>query len=159
MMRGRFGRAARLLLGGLLAAACNGADVIAAGRAEVTGPPDAGLDCDLSARLARHNLPSGIGNVYTPECEWPLTQTDSVDNLRWLFDIGVRSDSKARMCAIDPFHVWQEPPPPLPAQRLVFCPGSCKLVQDWLTCTLRDDPCAHHDEEDAGAGSFSFCPQ
>jgi hypothetical protein len=156
MTRSRSGRAARLLLMACLhASACNEADVIA--RPEiVSGPADAGLDCNLSAQLIRHNLPGGIGNVFLPDCEWPITQTDSVDNLRFLVGpIGFRSDTKAHLCAIDPYHVWQEPPPPIAAQKLVFCPGSCNWIRDWLNCRLRDDPCAHSDEEDAG---ISFCP-
>jgi hypothetical protein len=155
MTRSRSGRAAQWLLACVLASACNEADVLAR-PIVVVGPVDAGLDCDLSAQLARHNLPSGIGNVYLPSCEWPLTQADSVDSLRWFVNIGIRSDTKASVCMIDPFHVWQEPLPPLAPQKLVFCPGSCRAIQQWLTCYLRDDPCVHHDEDDAGA--FDFCP-
>ena len=154
MTRSRSGRAAKWLLACVLAGACNEADVIAR-PVVVVGQVDAGLDCDLSARLARHNLSSSVSNVYF-DCEWPITQADSVDGLRWLIDIGTRGDTKAKVCAIDPFHAWPEPPPPLKPQKLVFCPGSCKWVQEWLSCLLRDDPCAHHDEDDAG--TFPYCP-
>jgi hypothetical protein len=154
MTRSRSGRAAKWLLACVLAGACNEADVIAR-PIVVVGPVDAGLDCSLSAQLARHKLESGIGNIYLPDCELPITQTDSIDNLRWLVNIGIRSDTKARVCAIDPFHVWPEPPPPLAAKKIVFCPASCQALRDWLSCVLRDDPCAHHDEDDAGA--FAFC--
>jgi hypothetical protein len=155
MTRGRTGRATCLLVACVLAGACNEADVIAT-PVMVVRAVDAGLDCSLSGQLARHNLPNGIGNVYTPSCEWPLTQTDSVDSLRTLFDIGIRSDTKAQLCAIDPTHVWQEPLPPLPPQKLVFCQESCQWVRDWLSCRLRDDPCMPHNEDDAG--TFYFCP-
>jgi hypothetical protein len=144
------------LLAWLLSAACNQPDVIAHQEVVSGSGVDAGLDCNLSAQLMRHGLPAGIGNVYLPDCEWPITPTDSVDGLRWLVGpIGVRSDTKAHVCAIDPFHVWQEPPPPSPPQKLVFCPASCQWIRDWLACRLRDDPCRAHEEDDAGV---SFCP-
>jgi hypothetical protein len=140
------------LLACMFAAACNEPDVIARPDVVSGSGADAGLDCSLAAQLNRHSLPGGVGNLFLPDCEWPITQTDSVDGLRLLVGpIGVRSDTKAHLCALDQYHVWQEPPPPSPPQKLVFCPASCQLMRDWLACRLRDDPCrAQLEEDDAG---------
>jgi hypothetical protein len=94
-----------------------------------------------------------------PDCEWPITSADSIDGLRSLLDIGVRTDTKANVCALDPYHVWQEPPLPSVAQKLVFCAKSCDWLRDWLECQLRADPCRSNDvDSDDDAGAASYCP-
>jgi hypothetical protein len=159
----RLGRAAGSLLACALAlsiaSACNEADVIARPEVVSGNARDAAvaLDCNLEAQLLRHDLPSGIGNLFLPDCEWPITQADSMNDLRWLVgDIGSRDDTKAHLCSLDPYRVWQEPPPPFAPQKLVFCEGACDYIRDWLACRLRDDPCrAGAEEVDSGV---NYCP-
>ncbi|HEX4354862.1 MAG TPA: hypothetical protein VHZ95_18150 [Polyangiales bacterium] len=161
----RLGRASGLLLASALALiAADGcsesaADILAEPELGGVTPVDAGLDCSLAAQLQRHALPVGISNILLPECEWPITSADSIDGLRFLINIGVGTDTKANLCALDPFHVWQEPPAPLPAQRLVFCPQSCSWLRSWLECQLRNDPCRSEDDDaDDDAGLSAYCP-
>lgn len=117
--------------------ACNDSDPVA-------HPADAGAawNCDYASQLARHQLPTGLANVFV-DCEWPLRASDAREDLTWLIGepASVQAD-RAAACSPNPQRWWQVPASQQLPLRFVYCPKACEAVRMWVRCKLRDDPCS-----------------
>ena len=151
------GVVAAWVLACLLSTACNEADRLA--RYEVVSGAEADggvLNCGLEAMLARKRLPAGLSKLFY-DCEWPIDPLDSPDDPMWLlWTFGVTSEEQQdHLCSMTPYLAWPEPPLPLPPRKFVFCPEACETAKNWISCILRDDPCAT--EQDLDCSSPRFC--
>jgi hypothetical protein len=153
------------LIAGIAGAACNEADLVAHPAVASETALDAGmLNCDYSAQLARHSVPAGLASIFD-DCEWLLRPDDESDDdeLRRLLGAIPMSSDNGSVCSVNPYYWWQVPLPPLPPQKLVYCPKSCEAIKTWLRCKLRDDPCALQDtadvpvDDDSDAGVLGTC--
>jgi hypothetical protein len=153
------------LASGIACASCNEADLVAHPSVVANTTVDAGsLECDYAAQLTRHSVPTGLASIFD-NCEWLLRPDDESDDdelRRLLGDIPMTSETGA-VCTVNPYYWWQEPLPPLPPQKLVYCPKSCEAIKTWLRCKLRDDPCSIQDpsnapvDADSDAGELGEC--
>jgi len=135
----------------LVLSGCNSTDVVAHGVVVSSSPADAASpSCEITAQLERAALPTGLANVFV-DCQWPLRRSDNPDELGALLPESNEDEAPPRTraeCADHPYRFWQEPPRPEPAQRLLYCPKACEVVQKWIRCKLRDDVC----NRDSAAG-------
>ena len=137
----------------LSCASCNDPDAIAHPVSSRALQPDAAtLSCDYASQLARHQLPSGLANVFV-DCDWPLRADDSPEDLREIIgEAASERTLRTDPCVANPNKWWFEPAATGLPQRVVYCAKACEAVKAWIRCKLSDDPCNPDDSDAASSG-------